>query len=219
MRIGARLQEDREGDLVAADRSRRLADLGGGGHHPQPAVARRGDAEPQRRRPQQRRRPPTAPGVTDQAVASRQAEAASLGAARRAAPVEVEPRVVDLEAQLRRQPLGDRRDVGLVDLLDAAAARARDVVVVSREAGDVGVDMAVQLQAPRHTGVDERLQRAEDGCPADPRLLPPKAPVELLGGQLPSRSGQRVGDQQSLARHPFTGRGRADQPPPGWCDP
>ena len=96
------------------------------------------------------------------------------GAAGRAATVEVEPRVVDLEPISRAAP-GDGGDVGLVDLLDPAAARAGDVVVVRRQAGDVRVDVAIELEAACHAGIHQRLEGAEDGRATDPRLAPPQA--------------------------------------------
>ena len=105
------------------------------------------------------------------------------------------------------QALGERRHVGLVDLLDAPAARARDVVMVSRQACDVCIDMTVELQAAGHPGVHQRLQCSKDGRSADPRLPSPEASIELLGCQLPAGGGERVRDEESLASDPLSGGG------------
>src|SRR6188508_179788 len=62
---------------------------------------------------------------------------AHLRGASSAETVEVEARVVDLEAVLRREPLRDRCDVALADLLDPAAAVACQMVMMLGPAGDV----------------------------------------------------------------------------------
>ena len=77
--------------------------------------------------------------------------------------------------------------------------------MVSRQAGDVGVDVAVELQAPRHAGVHERLEGAKDGCSTDPGHPSPQAAIELLGRQLAAGRRQRVGDEEPLASDPLPG--------------
>lgn len=118
-----------------------------------------------------------------------------LGSAGGAATVEIEARVVDLKAHVARQALGDRPDVGLVDLLDATAARAGEVVVVLRKTGHVGVHVSILLETPGDAGLDEGLQRAEDGRSSDARLLLPEAAVELVGAQLTPIGSEGVGHQ------------------------
>ena len=127
-----------------------------------------------------------------------------LGTARRAAAVEVEAGIVDLESHVPREAVGDRPDVGLVDLLDAATTGARKVMVVLGQACDVGVHVAVLLQTSGDPRFDERLERAKDGCSSDPRLPSTEAPVQLDGRHLPARSCERVGHEDSLAGHPLT---------------
>ena len=81
--------------------------------------------------------------------------------------------------------------------------------MVLRPAGDVAVDVAVLLEPSRDAGGDERLERAEDGGAADARVAPAQAAVEILRGDLAAGRGQRIGDEQPLARDALAGRGEA----------
>ena len=121
--------------------------------------------------------------------------------------VEVQPGVVDLEAVLGRQPLGDRGDVALADLLHPPATVARQVVVVLRPARDIAVDVSVLLKPTGHAGGDERLQGAEDRGASDARLARAQAIVKMLRGDLAPCRRQRIGDEQPLARHALSGCG------------
>jgi hypothetical protein len=129
------------------------------------------------------------------------------GATVGAAPVEVEPRVVDLEAEVGRDPLRDRHDVPLADLLDPAAAVTGEMMVVLRAAGHVAVDVTALLETAGHPGAHERLEGPEDGGAPDPRVDPPEAIVEVLGRDLPAVRGQGIGHEQALARDPLAGGG------------
>jgi len=75
-----------------------------------------------------------------------------------------------------------------------------------RLAGDVGIDVALQLEASSNPGLDERLERAKDRRPPDGRFLPPELLVQLVGGQLPADAGKPLGDEEPLTRDPFAGR-------------
>ena len=130
-------------------------------------------------------------------------------AARGAQAVEVEPCVVDREAQITGQPVGHRRHVLLADLLDAPAPIAGEVVVVLGPAGDIAVDMAVLLETAGHSRRDERLERAEHGRPTDARLAPSEPLVEVLGSDLAPVGRQGVRHEQALAGHALAGGSEA----------
>ncbi len=127
-----------------------------------------------------------------------------LGSAGRAATVEVEARVVDLKSHLAGESLGDRPNVGLVDLLDPTTARAGEVMVMLGKTGHVGIHMAIQLQPARDACVDQRLEGAEHGRPSDAWLLLAEPAIELVGGQLAPIRSQGIGHQQALARDPLS---------------
>ena len=98
--------------------------------------------------------------------------------------------------------LGLRRGCAELGLLDAAAARADEVVVVLGTAADVrrpplseqGVDAAVGA---------EQLNRPVGRREPEPRLEPPRAIVQLGDGEAACGLGHRTHDGLSL-------RGRAD---------
>jgi len=75
-------------------------------------------------------------------------------------------------------------------------------------AGHVAVDVAVLLEAARDAGDDERLERAEHRGAADAGISAPKAIVEILRRHSTTHSGQRIGDEQALARDALAGRGQ-----------
>lgn len=75
-------------------------------------------------------------------------------------------------------------------------------------AGDVAIDVAVLLEAARDAGDDERFESAEHGGAADAGIASPKAIVEVLGGDAATDGGQRIGDEQALARDALAGRGQ-----------
>ena len=107
---------------------------------------------------------------------------ASSATAGGAQAVEVEARVVDLEAALGRQPLGHGRDVGLADLLHPTASVAGEVVMVLGPAGDVAVHVPVLLEAAGEAGRHQRLERAEDGGAPDARIRRRSRSPQLLRG-------------------------------------
>src|SRR5919106_267456 len=110
-----------------------------------------------------------------------------------AAAVEVERRVVDLEAVALRDSLAHLADIPLADLGDSAALGADEVMVVLRLASDVGVDVPRALEAPRCTHGHQRLQRAEDSRATDVRMIGADPLVELLSRQLRPRSRAGIG--------------------------
>ncbi len=139
----------------------------------------------------------------------RQAGCRTSATQRRAQAIEVEARVVDLEPVLRGEPLGDRGDVALPDLLDPPAAVAGKVVMMLRPAGDVAIDVPVLLEPSGDAGGHERLERAEDGCAADARVQAAQSVVQVLGGDLASGRGERIGDEEALACDALAGSGEA----------
>lgn len=82
-------------------------------------------------------------------------------------------------------------------------------MMVGGQAGDVRVDVAVELQATRHASVHERLQRPKDGRATNAWLPSPQAAIQLLSRELAAGTGERVGDQQPLAGDPFSGGAEA----------
>ena len=130
-----------------------------------------------------------------------------LGATPGASPIEVEPGVVDLEAEVIREAIGDGSHVRLVNVLDAAAARARQMVVVGGPAGDVRVHVTVELEASGNACIDEALHGAEDRRPTDRRLYPADGPEQLVGRQLPPGGREVIGDEDPLASDALTGCG------------
>lgn len=75
-------------------------------------------------------------------------------------------------------------------------------------AGNVAVDVAVLLEAARHAGDDERLEGAEHGSAPDAGISSPEPIVEVLRGDAATDGGQRIGDEQALARDALAGRGQ-----------
>lgn len=133
---------------------------------------------------------------------------AHLRRASGAQAVEVEPRVVDREATVGREPFGDWRDVGLLDLLHPPASVAGEVVVMLGTACHVAVYVAVLLETARHSGDDERLERAKHRRATNPGIASPKAVVEILRRHAATHGGQRIGDQQALPRDALAGSGQ-----------
>ena len=72
-------------------------------------------------------------------------------------------------------------------------------------AGNVAVDVAVLLEAARDAGNDERLEGSEHGGAADAGISSPEPIVEVLGGDTATDRGQRIGDEQALARDALAG--------------
>lgn len=80
--------------------------------------------------------------------------------------------------------------------------------MVLRLAGNVGVDVAIELEPARDSCLHQRFERAEDGRSPDTGLLWPEMLIQLVRGELSAGSGQGVGDQQSLTGHAFAGSGK-----------
>ena len=103
---------------------------------------------------------------------------------------------VDPESALALDLANRDADPGVVDLGRPAAARADHVMMVGRRTRDIGVLAGRQIQALDDAQLDEELERAEQGCPADP-----EAPVAGGGGELEDRemavmAGDQVGDRK-----------------------
>ena len=87
-------------------------------------------------------------------------------------------------------------------------------------AGNVAVDVAVELEPPGDARNDERLEGAEDGGAADAGVMSVQPPIEILSGHLASGGAQRVGDREALARHALAGLAQAvGGRPAGQCPP
>ncbi len=122
-------------------------------------------------------------------------------AAAGAEPVEVEPRVVGLEAVPLVDRPEDRSEEALVEVLDPLAAGADEVVVVLGRARDVRGHAARPLEPAGHSGLDLRLERTVDRREAEPRVPRSQLLEELLrGDRLPCRR-ERFGDDHPLRRH------------------
>ena len=143
--------------------------------------------------------------LTDRAEAGRRHRRLAAPRAAGAQAVEVDPRVIDAESEVDRHPLGDRPDVGLVDLLDPAASVAGEMVVMLRPAGDIPVDVPIELEAPGDAGRDERLERPKDGGAPDARIASVQASVQVLRRDLAAERRQRVRDGQALTGDPLAG--------------
>lgn len=97
-------------------------------------------------------------------------ERSLLPTAASAETVEVEPLVVDLEVVAIADAAEDRTKDRLVDILDALAAGAYQVMVVFGNARDVGGHMPRPLEPRRHARFDLRLERAVDCREAQTRM-------------------------------------------------
>ncbi len=89
--------------------------------------------------------------------------------------------MVDLEVVPIADAPQHRPEDRLVDVLDALAAGADEMVVVLRHAGDVGGDVTRSLQALGHACLDLRLERSIDGGEPQARMGAMQSGVELLG--------------------------------------
>ena len=76
--------------------------------------------------------------------------------------VEIEPLVIHLEIVAIADAAEHRAEDGLVDVLDALAARADQVVVMLGDARDVGGYVTRSLEPRRHARFDLRLEGAVD---------------------------------------------------------
>lgn len=73
-------------------------------------------------------------------------------------------------------------------------------MVMVGAAGDVAVDVAVKLHAPRDAGGDQAVQRPERGGSADAHIPATQPIVELLRGDLAPGAGECIGHEQPLTR-------------------
>ena len=115
--------------------------------------------------------------------------------------------MVDLELVAPADRCEERGHGGLVEILDALAIRADEMVVVLGIAGDVCRHVAIALEPARHPVLDLGLERAVDGRPAEGRVRPLDALVELLGAERAFRGGEGLGDDHPLAREPAAAGG------------
>ena len=127
--------------------------------------------------------------------------------------------MIDLEVVAPSDGRKERGDHRLVEILDPLTSRAHEVVVVRRVARDVGRDVAVALEATRHTVLDLRLERAVHGRPAERRMTGVDPQVQLLRREGAPGGGEGLGDDDALSRqapsardHPLGDRDRPHAP-------
>ena len=89
--------------------------------------------------------------------------------------------MIDLEIVAIADATEHRAEDGLVDVLDALAARAHQVMVMLGDAGDVRGHMTRSLEPRRHTRLDLRLKGAVDRGEAQTWIGTVETLVELLG--------------------------------------
>jgi len=88
--------------------------------------------------------------------------------------------VIHLEIVAFADAAKHRAEDGLVDVLDALAARAHQVVVMLGDAGDVGGHVTRSLETRRHTRLDLRLEGPIHGREAQAGIGTVEPQVELL---------------------------------------
>jgi hypothetical protein len=113
--------------------------------------------------------------------------------------------VVHPEAPLARDALSQGRDRLLVEIFDSTAGGADQVVMVARFTPDVGRYVTRALQPLRQAGAHQPVQGAENGGPADVRMLATDPLVELLGRRFLPRLGQHFGYGEPLWGQPDSG--------------
>ena len=86
----------------------------------------------------------------------------------------------------------------LVEILDALASRADEVVVVLGVAGDVGRHVTTTLEPPCHPALDLCLERPIHGREREARVPRAELLVELLRGDRFPASGERLRDDKAL---------------------
>ena len=118
--------------------------------------------------------------------------------------------MVDLEVVSPADGREQRRDGGLVQILDALAPGADQVMVVFDVAGDVRGDVAVALEAAGHAVLHLRLEGAVDGGAPQGRVARLDPVVELLSAERALRGRERqrhhdalLGEPAALRRHPL----------------
>ena len=128
----------------------------------------------------------------------------SSSPAARAAAVQLEPVGLDLPAGAPLDVLQGKTD--LLDLGDAAAARADDVMVVAgRLTGHVGVLAGGQVEALQHAQLSEEVQRAEDRGPADAQPARPRVADEVRGGEVAFACHDELRDSAARRGQPVAG--------------
>ena len=88
--------------------------------------------------------------------------------------------MLDRETVPFADPAEDRLQDRLVDVLDALAARAHQVMVMLGDAGDVRGDVAWPLESGGHPSLDLCLEGAVDRGEAEARVAPMQTLVQLL---------------------------------------
>jgi hypothetical protein len=119
-----------------------------------------------------------------------------------AQPKQLEPVAIDPVARPALDVVDDGKQPGVLDVRSPAAARAHDVVVMARLAGDVGVVARRQIDPLDGAKLDEHLQ-----CPKDRRAADTQ----------PTRMG--VGKQVRGREMAISGRDQVRNDPPGPGEP
>ncbi len=101
---------------------------------------------------------------------------------------------VDLVARPSRHLPGDGSHPAVTDLDRPPAARADDVVVMGRLAGDVRVLPAGKVQPLQQAELLEQLERPENGCAADAQPPVPGVIHQVCGGEVAVTLRDELGD-------------------------
>ena len=125
--------------------------------------------------------------------------------ARRADAEELEAVALDPVAGAPPDRAGDALDPRIVDLLGPAAARADQVMVVSRLAGHVGVLAGRQVEPFDQPELLEQVERPEDRRPSDPQPAGARVGDEIGGGEVAAALGDELGHRAARRRHPVPG--------------
>lgn len=106
--------------------------------------------------------------------------------------------MIDLEVVAVADAAKHRAQDRLVDVIDALAARAHQVMVMFGDAGDVRGHVTRSLEPRCHARLDLRLECPVDGREPQARMATMKALVELLRGHGLPLGGERLRDDDPL---------------------
>ena len=128
--------------------------------------------------------------------------APAVGRAGRAQAEQLEPVGVDAIPGPPTDLADHRLEAGVADIGGPPTARAHDVVVVGRLAGDVGVLARRQVEALHGAEFLEQVERAEDRRPADPEPSAPGVGDEVCRGERPRTRRDEFRDDPPRSGHP-----------------
>jgi hypothetical protein len=115
--------------------------------------------------------------------------------------------VIDLKVVAIADAAEHRFEERLIDVLDALAARAHQVMVMLGDAGNVSGYMPGPLESGGHPGFDLRLEGAVDRREAEAGVAAVQTLVQLLRRGRLSLGGERLRDDDPLFRETPAARG------------